>query len=138
MVFFLCIPCLAIFLYLAIAGIFFPQYRVYLKEAWKCFVDKLRGKKCSVSFDNKARLAVANWFAKRNMTKTAQFFYKKRNFDITMIVIFIAFTILTTWLFFLFIKYLIHSPCAGKTCEIKIGSNISQIANNNSAVIGNA
>jgi hypothetical protein len=123
MVFFLCIPCLAIFIYLAIAGIFFPRYRVYLQEAWRCFVDKLMGKKCSVSFDNKARLAISAWFAKRNMNKTAKFLYNKRNFNIAMISFFIIFTIVTTWLFFLFIKFLINSPCAGKdTCTIPVGN----------------
>jgi len=139
MVFFLCIPCFALFLYFAIVGIFIPRYRLYIKEAWKRFIDKLKGKKCSISFDNKARLAVSNWFAKRNMNKTARFFYKKRNFDMALIIAIIIFTIVSTWLFFLLIKFLINSPCdGGGNCTIQIGNNISQMLNNSSQVITSA
>lgn len=138
MVFFLCIPCLALLLYFAIVGAFVPRYRVYIGEAWKCFIDKLKGKKCSVSFDNKARLALSTWFAKRNMNKTAKFLYNKRNFDTTLIIAIIAFSVVSTWLSILLIKFLIHSPCAGKACEIAINqvnssinasANISQMLN---------
>ena len=113
-----CIPCLVLVLYFLIAAIFFPRYKVYVREAWRCFSDKLKGKKCSFSFDNKMRLALSMWFAQRNMPRMGKFFYNKRNFNITFTIIGIVFTIVTTILFFFLIKFLIHSPCSGGTCSI--------------------
>lgn len=111
-----CIPCLILILYFAIAGIFFPKYRGYIKEGWKCFLDKLRGKRCSISFDNRMRLALSMWLSKRNMSRLGKFFYNERNFKITLTVIGIAFTIISVYLFILLINFLISPPCPGYVC----------------------
>src|SRR4030042_2407171 len=95
MVFFLCIPCLVLVLYFLIAAIFFPRYRHYISEAWKCFSDKLKGKKCSFSFDNKMRLALSMWFAKHNMNKLGKFFYSQKNFNVTFTILGIVFMIVS-------------------------------------------
>ncbi len=123
MVFFLlCIPCLALILYFLILGMFIPRYRAYIKEAWRCFLDKLRGRKCSVSFDNKMHKAFVLWLAKHNWIGAARFFNKKRNFDIFLIIVLTLFTIITTWLFWLLVKFLfIKSPCAGSQEPICTG-----------------
>ncbi|MFH0831530.1 MAG: hypothetical protein V1886_01535 [archaeon] len=121
MVFF-CIPCLALILYFLILGIFVPRYRTYIKEAWRCFLDKLRGKKCSVSFDNRMHKAFILWLAKHNRVKLARFFSKKRNFDIFVAVMLVVATIITTWLGWLLYQYLfIKSPCEGSTQPICVG-----------------
>lgn len=107
-----CIPCLTLILYFLILSLFIPRYRILIKEAWLCFVDKLHGRKCSVSFDNKMHKAFVLWLAKRNHLKAARFFQKKRNFDIFLASTLIIFTIVTTWLFLLLIKFLfIEPPC---------------------------
>ena len=119
---FLCIPCLTLILYFLIFGIFIRRYRVYIKEAWRCFLDKLQGKKCSVSFDNKIHKAFVLWLAKRNHVKMARFFQKERNFDVLLITALVIFTIVTTWLAWLLYKFLfIKSPCEGSTQPICIG-----------------
>jgi hypothetical protein len=119
---FLCIPCLALILYFLILGIFIPRYRVYIQEAWRCFLDKLQGKKCSVSFDNKIHKAFVLWLAKRNHIKMARFFQKKRNFDIFLMIVLILFTIVTTWLAWLLYKFLfIKSPCNNHDTPICLG-----------------
>ena len=120
--FLFCIPCLALILYFVILSIFIPRYRIYIKEAWRCFLDKLRGKKCSVSFDNKMHKAFVLWLAKHNKVKLARFFQKKRNFDVFLVIAMIIFTILTTWLAWLLYKFLfIKSPCEGSTQPVCIG-----------------
>ena len=117
-----CIPCLVLLGYFAVASIFVPRYRGYIKEGWRCFIDKLTGKKCSVSFDNRMRLAVSMWFTKRRMPRIGKFLQNKRNFDTTLIVIGIVSTIVSIYLFALLITFLIHSPCdVGDTCAIDVG-----------------
>ena len=116
---FFCIPCLVLVVYFLVAAIFFPKYRAYVKEAWKCFSDKIKGKKCSFSFDNKMRLALSMWFAKRNMPRIGKFFYNKTNFTIVLTIAGILFTIITTLLFILLVKFLIQSPCSqGSSCSL--------------------
>lgn len=115
-----CIPCLALLTYFGIAGIFFPKYRAYLKDAWRCFYDKLRGKKCPVSFDNKMRLALATWFADHNMESLGRFFYNEKNFKIVLSVTLIVFTLVSVYLLFLFINYLYHPPCVDNVCVVTV------------------
>jgi len=116
MVFWFCIPCLALLLYFGILSIFIPKYRLYIKEAWRCFIDKLRGRKCPVSFDKKIHQAFVLWLARRNKVGAAKFFSSKKNFDIILIMVLLLFTIISTYLFWLLIKFLfIKSPCAGAT-----------------------
>ena len=112
-----CIPCLVLLLYFLVASIFFPKYRVYIKDGWGCFIDKLRGKNCSVSFDNKMRLAASEWFTKRGMLRVGKFLYNKRNFDWTLIVIGIATTLITVYLAFVAYQFwFIKPPCTVETC----------------------
>lgn len=120
MVFF-CIPCLILVAYFAVAGIFVPKYRGYIKEGWRCFIDKLKGSKCSVSFDNRMRLAVSMWFTERKMTRIGKFLNNKRNFEVTLIVVGVVSTIVSIYLFALMISYFIESPCeAGDVCSIDV------------------
>lgn len=104
--------------YFAIAGIFFPRYRVYIKEGWRCFIDKIRNKECSVSFDNRMRLALSMWLTRRGMPSLGRFFYNKRNFNITLIVIGVVSTIVSIYLFILLINYLIYPSCVDNVCPI--------------------
>ncbi len=114
----LCLPCLALLMYFAIAGIFFPKYRSYVKEGWRCFVDKLLGKKCSVSFDNRMRLALSSWFTSHGMERAGRFFYNERNFNITLTLIVILSTIISIYLFFIFMNFMASPPCSETTCGI--------------------
>lgn len=120
MVFFLCIPCLVLVLYFLIIAIFFPQYMPYLKEAWKCFMDKLKGKKCSVSFDNKMRLAFSMWLTKKGYVKAGAYFYDQKKFNRFFTIFGILFILISTILFVLLIKFLFFgSPCStGDGCSI--------------------
>ena len=114
MVFWLCIPCLALLIYFLILSIFIPRYRTYLKEAWGCFIDKLRGRKCPVSFDKKMHQAFIMWLAKKNKVKLAKYFSDKKKFDLWLMVFLIVFSIISTILFIFLIKFLfIKSPCEG-------------------------
>jgi len=117
---FLCIPCLVLLAYFLILGIFFPKYRRYIKEAWECFYKKLTGKKCSISFDNRMRIKLSMWFSKNGMPKIGKFLYKKKNFDHVLIIFGVIFTIISIYLFVVFIQYLIKSPCDPGTgiCDI--------------------
>ena len=108
---FLCIPCLVLLIYFLILGIFFPKYRKYIHDAWDCFYKKLTGKKCSISFDNRMRIALSMWLSKNRMPKLGKFLYNKKNFDYVLMVIGIIFTILSIWLFIVFIEFLINPPC---------------------------
>jgi len=116
---FLCIPCLALILYFLILGLFFPKYRPFIKEGWRCFVDKLFRRKCSISFDNRMRLALSSWLAKKGFVRLGKLMYKEKNFNRTLIMVMILFTIISILLFILLIKFLIASPCqAGDSCSI--------------------
>lgn len=116
MVFWLCIPCLTLLLYFAILSIFIPKYRVFLADAWRCFIDKLRGRKCPVSFDKKMHQAVVMWLARKNKVGLARYFSDKKKFDWWVIILFIIFSIVSTYLFILLVKFLfIKSPCEGAT-----------------------
>jgi hypothetical protein len=108
---FLCIPCLVLLIYFVILGFFFPKYHGYIREAWECFYKKLIGKKCSISFDNRMRIKLSMWLSKNGFSRLGKFLYKKKNFDMILIVIGIVFTILTIWLMIVFIQFLIKSPC---------------------------
>lgn len=82
-------------------------------------MDKLRGNNCSVSFDNKMRLAVSEWFVRKKMPKVGKFLYNKRNFDWTLIIIGVATTVLTVYLFALFIQFwFVKPPCTADTCGV--------------------
>lgn len=114
-----CIPCLVLVMYFLIAGIFFPKYRGYLREAWTCFSDKIKGKKCSFSFDNKMRLALSMWLTKKGMVGLGRFFNDPKKFTITFTIIGILFSIISTILFVVLIKFLFFgSPCADGTCTL--------------------
>lgn len=120
MVFFLCIPCLLLIAYFGIMAIFVPRYRVYFKEAITCFKDKLTGKKCSISFDERMRMKLSAWFLDRNHVKLGNFFNNKRNFNITMTILFIIFTIVSIYLFILLYQFIfVKSPCdTGDSCYL--------------------
>ena len=113
-----CIPCLVLLAYFAVASIFIPRYRIYIKDGWRCFIDKLRGKKCSASFDNRMRLKISSWFAERGMPKLGKFLYDERNFNWTLIVIGVGTTIISIYLLILFVQYMIEPPCGPDTCSI--------------------
>ena len=114
-----CIPCLGLLLYFGIMSIFFPRYRIYIKEGWHCFIDKLKGNKCSVSFDNRMRLAISTWLTKYGMPKAGRFFYNKRNFNTILTIITIAGTVVSIYLFFLMIDFwFFNPPCSADTCSI--------------------
>ena len=114
-----CLPCLALLAYFGIASIFFPRYRGYLREGWRCFTDKLRGKKCSVSFDNRMRMAFSAWLTRRGMVRLGRFFNEKRNFDLVMSAFIVGSTILTIYFIVLYIHFLIYPPCdTGSSCSV--------------------
>ena len=113
-----CIPCLILLLYFLIAGIFFPRYRNYIRDGWRCFLDKLKGRKCAASFDNRMRLAFSMWLTKHRMARLGRFFYNERNFKLTFTVLGIAFTIISVYLFIVFIQFLIEPPCTDDVCAI--------------------
>ena len=117
MVFF-CIPCVILVSYFLVAGIFFPRYREYVKDGWLCFLDKLRGKQCSVSFDNRMRLAFSMWLTEKGMERLGRFFYDERNFKVTFTLIGIAFTVISIYLFLVLMGFMAHSPCSGDVCAI--------------------
>jgi len=117
-----CLPCLALLIYFCIAGIFVPRYRNYIKEGWKCFLDKLRGKICSVSFDNRMRIALSMWLARKGFVRLGRFFHNEKNFNIVLTITVVVFTIVSIYLFVLMIKFLVASPCAEEAgkCVFKI------------------
>lgn len=117
-----CIPCLALLLYFAILAIFMPKYRMYVKEGWRCFIDKFLGRKCSISFDNRMRLALSMWLTKMGLVKMGRFFYVKKNFDWTLIIVVVALTVLSIYLLVLYIMFQINPPCAAEnaTCAINV------------------
>ena len=117
-----CLPCLALLIYFGIAGIFVPRYRNYIKEGWKCFWDKLRGKLCSVSFDNRMRIALSMWLARRGFVRLGRFFHNEKNFNIVLTATVVVFTIISIYLLVLMIKFLVASPCAEEAgkCVLKI------------------
>jgi hypothetical protein len=113
-----CIPCLALLAYFGVASIFFPKYRVYMKEGWRCFIDKLKRKKCSVSFDNRMRIALSSWLTKRGLVKLGRFFNNERNFNMTLTIFVVGSTILTVYLLLLYIQFWFNPPCTDNTCSI--------------------
>ena len=116
-----CIPCLALIVYFGVAGIFFPKYRVYLKEGWRCFLDKIRRKKCSVSFDNRMRIALSAWLTRRGMVRLGRFFNNERNFNMTLTAIMVISTILTIYLMMLWVQFYFYPPCDdGSTCAVDL------------------
>jgi len=110
-----CLPCIALVLYFLVVSIFVPRYRVYIKEAWRCFLDKLKGKKCSISFDERMHKAFVMWLARHNKLGMARYFSSKKKFDFWLGFSVIIFTVVSTWLLWLLIKFVIlgKSPCAG-------------------------
>ncbi len=116
-----CIPCLALLAYFAVASIFFPKYRIYLKEGWLCFLDKLRGKVCSVSFDNRMRIAFSAWLTRRGMVRLGRFLHDQRNFNLTLTVLAIVSTVISIYFLFLFVQFWFYPPCdTGSTCSISV------------------
>lgn len=116
-----CIPCIALVVYFVVAGIFFPKYRVYIREGWRCFTDKLRRKKCSVSFDNRMRMALSAWLTKRDMVRLGRWFNSERNFNMFMTTFAIVSTILTIYFIWLFVQFLVTPPCdVGDVCSVDL------------------
>ena len=117
-----CIPCLVLLAYFGVMGIFFPRYRVYIKDGWRCFSDKIRGRKCSVSFDNKMRVALSVWFTRHRMVRVGRFLHNERNFNWTLIVFGVVTTIVTVYLFIIWMQFIfIQSPCdAGGSCAVEM------------------
>ncbi len=114
-----CIPCLALLVYFLIMGIFFPKYRVYIKEGWRCFSDKLRGKKCSVSFDNRMRLAFSAWLTNHRMVRLGRWFSNEKNFNWFLIAATVITTVITIYFAILFIQFQLDSPCdVGDVCTV--------------------
>ncbi|MCX6818856.1 MAG: hypothetical protein NT129_02550 [Candidatus Aenigmarchaeota archaeon] len=113
-----CIPCLVLLLYFLIASIFFPRYRTYIKDGWRCFIDKLMRRKCAASFDNRMRLAFSMWLTSHHMPGLGRFFHSERNFKLTFTILGIVFTILSIYLFLLFIHFQINPPCSDDVCKI--------------------
>lgn len=112
-----CIPCLMLILYFLILSIFIPRYRPYIKAGWKCFKDKIRGNKCNLTFDGLRRRDLSYWLLSKDMNRLGVFIGKERNFNIVLILIFIIFTLLSSYLFWLLIKFLfIASPCDVGKC----------------------
>ena len=121
MVFF-CIPCLALVIYFAVMGIFFPKYRTYLKEGWRCFIDKLKGKKCAVSFDNRMRMALSAWLTRRGMVRAGRFMHNERNFNTVLAIFAVMTTIISIYLMILFVQFYFYPPCAAdnSTCSVSV------------------
>ncbi len=120
MVFF-CIPCLALLFYFGIAGIFFPKYRTYIREGWRCFTDKLRRKTCSASFDNRMRMAFSSWLTKRGMVRLGRWFGSERNFNMFMTSVVVVSTVLTVYFIALYVHLQINPVCYdGSTCAVEI------------------
>ena len=116
-----CIPCLALLIYFGVASIFFPKYRVYIREGWRCFMDKLRGKKCSVSFDNRMRMALSAWLTRHRMVRLGRFFNSERNFNWFLIIATVVSTLATIYLILLFIHFQINPPCdTGSSCSVDV------------------
>lgn len=117
---FLCIPCLALLIYFGVAGIFFPKYRMYLKEGWRCFIDKLKRKHCSVSFDNRMRIALSTWLTRHRMLRLGKFFHDQRNFNMTLTILAVVSTVISIYLFIVFVQFLYEPPCSPdtNTCSI--------------------
>jgi len=113
-----CIPCLALIAYFAVAGIFFPRYRLYLKDAWICFTDKLRRRRCSVSFDNRMRVDLSAWLAGRGMVRMGRFLYSERNFNTMLTVLVIVSSIVSVYLSILLIQFWFSPPCTEATCSV--------------------
>ena len=116
-----CIPCLALIVYFLVMSIFFPKYRGYVREGWRCFMDKIRRKKCSVSFDNRMRMALSAWLARRGMVRLGRWFVNERNFNLFLTTFAILTTVLSIYLIILFIQFQINPPCdTGDTCAVEV------------------
>ncbi len=116
-----CIPCFALLVYFGVMSIFFPKYRRYIREGWRCFTDKLRGKKCSVSFDNRMRLAFSAWLTKHGMIRLGRWFNNEKNFSNFLIAVTVITTILSVYLVILFIQLQINPVCYdGSSCSVDI------------------
>ena len=64
------------------------------------------------------RIKTATWFADKGMARIGRFLYVKENFDLTLIVIGIAFTILSIYLLIVLMGFLVNPPCSVDTCGI--------------------
>jgi hypothetical protein len=116
-----CLVCLALLVYFLIMAIFFPKYRSYVKEGWRCFLDKLRRKKCAVSFDNRMRMALAAWLTQRGMVRLGRLFSNKKNFDILLTSFIVITTILSIYLVILFIYFQFYPPCdTSSVCAVEV------------------
>ena len=117
-----CIPCLALLIYFGIMSIFVPKYRVYLKEGWRCFIDKLKGKKCAVSFDNRMRMALSAWLTRRGLVRAGRFMHSERNFNTVLTLFVVATTILSIYLVILYVHFYFNPPCAAdnSTCAVSV------------------
>jgi len=51
------------------------------------------------------------WLSKNGMSKLGKFFYNKKNFDLVLTIIGVIFTLISIWLFIVFIQYMINPPC---------------------------
>ncbi|MBN1896260.1 MAG: hypothetical protein JW789_00845 [Candidatus Aenigmarchaeota archaeon] len=116
-----CLPCLGLLVYFGIAGIFFPKYRRYIREGWICFTDKLRGKKCAVSFDNRMRLALSTWLTRHRMVRLGRWFSSEKNFSLFMTSVVVISTIITFYFIVLYVQLQINPVCYdGSSCSVDI------------------
>jgi len=116
-----CIPCLALLIYFLVMGTFFPRYRVYIKDGYRCFTDKLRGKKCALSFDNRMRLAFSAWLTQHRMPWLGRWFSNQRNFSNFLIISTIVTTVISIYFIWLFIYWQINPICYdGSSCVVDI------------------
>ncbi|UCD03194.1 MAG: hypothetical protein JSV63_00980, partial [Candidatus Aenigmatarchaeota archaeon] len=84
-------------------------------------LDKLRRKKCSVSFDNRMRMAFSAWLTQRGLVRLGRFFISERNFNIFMTTFAIVTTVLSIYLIVLFIQFQITPPCdVGDVCAVEV------------------
>jgi len=107
-----CLPCLFLIFYFIILGIFIPSKRKFIKDAIKCFWNKLTLQHCTDSFDMLMHIEFTMWLSENNYIYLSKFFKKKRNFDIFIIIIGFVFTVINILLFYLLYRFLfIKSPC---------------------------
>ncbi|OGI15270.1 hypothetical protein A3K63_05015 [Candidatus Micrarchaeota archaeon RBG_16_49_10] len=113
-----CIPCLVLFLIMAVLGLFFPKFRPLIRESWKCFWDKLRLRPCQMSFDKKMKARIVSKLAKGGKPGLAEFVNRYFNAFLTVLgIVLIVLMVYSTWLFIDWIL-LGNKPCNNGTCPV--------------------
>ena len=113
-----CIPCLVLFLIVSVIAMFFPRYKPFIKESWRCFWDKLRMRPCEMEFDKKVKTKMVSKLIKRDKPKLANFVNKY--FDLSLIVLGIFMIVVMVYLTYLSVDWILlgNKPCNNGTCEI--------------------